>query len=446
MSREGESPDVKSAQAAGAARFLGQPAKIMRSSRQRASGAPSKPFRAGRTSKLSSLSALVLAFACSVYDVPGGPLPGGMTGGQAPSVGGGGMAGSGGLSGQGATMSNGAVGAGGNDTGGSAALAGATSGDAGGGGEGGDAGEEVGGRGGGGAAAGSGGAGGRGGMGGTGGAGGGGMGGSGGTAPQPPDACPNDPAKLQPGKCGCGVPDVATATISDCAPLKAKLVHRYDFEGSGTMATDRVGTLNGTVRGAQVSKIDGKGVVLLGGGTSGGYIDLPDGILSGLRNASFEAWLNWGGGDAQQRIFDFGSTTNGAQDTPGNGRSYFFATAKAAAGPAQVGFSLDGYPNEQRVDGTAALPTSLSQVVVVANDDADRLLLYVNGKKVGDGEWLSSLNAISVTNAWLGRSQWDRDPELGGVFHDFRIYGAALTAAEVAGSYGGGADPVYLAE
>ncbi|RYZ05385.1 MAG: hypothetical protein EOO73_20395 [Myxococcales bacterium] len=241
------------------------------------------------------------------------------------------------------------------------------------------------------------------------------------------------------------MPDVATATMADCATLEGKLVTRYDFEGTGTTVTDRIGVRHGVVRSAQLSKIDGKGVVLLGGGTNGGYVDLPNDLLGGLKNATFEAWLSWGAGEAQQRIFDFGDTTNNVEGSPGTGRSYFFASPQASSARTQVGFSLDGVSGEEHWEAAGALPTSLSQVVVVADDDEDRVVLYVNGKKASEGEWLGALSALHVVNAWLGRSQWDRDPELSGVFHEFRVYGAALSAAEVTSTYAGGPDPVYLA-
>lgn len=246
--------------------------------------------------------------------------------------------------------------------------------------------------------------------------------------------------------CGCGIPDVATAQMAACTSLKAKLVHRYDFEGSGTAVTDRVGAQNGLLLGAQLSQLNGKGVAQLKGGTSGAYVNLPDAIFETLSSASFEAWITWGGGEMQQRIFDFGDTTNNVEDTPGTGHTYLFLNAKATTGFPQVGFSLDGLTGEQYVNGTAPLPTTLCQVVVVADDAQNRMLLYVNGKKAGDAEWLSSLPALTVKNTWLGRSQWERDPELNAVLHEFRIYGAALSAAEVSTSYAGGADPVFLAE
>jgi len=49
-------------------------------------------------------------------------------------------------------------------------------------------------------------------------------------------------------------------------------------------------------------------------------------------------------------------------------------------------------------------------------------------------------------NVWLGRSQYVNDPAFSGTFYEFRIYDDALTAQQIAISYVGGPDPVFLAE
>ena len=54
------------------------------------------------------------------------------------------------------------------------------------------------------------------------------------------DQCPEDPDKTEPGVCGCGVPDVDTAQVAGCQGLKDALVHRYSFDGTGTVITDSV--------------------------------------------------------------------------------------------------------------------------------------------------------------------------------------------------------------
>jgi hypothetical protein len=279
-----------------------------------------------------------------------------------------------------------------------------------------------------------------------------GISGSGAAAGEPsePDDCPNDPNKLEPGECGCGVPDVGTAELADCHDIEDALLHRYDFEGTGTQVIDRVGDADGVIaRGATLSKLDGKGVVLLGGGAAGAYVDLPNGILSELEDASLEAWVTWGGGSAWQRIFDFGDTTDpNPENHVGTGRSYLFLSPLSNDSTIELIFSSNGAGSPDRVSVEAGPPLSLelSQVVVVANSSDDELVLYVNGAKLAEESWTAELSLINDVNCWLGRSQWIDDPELTAIFHDFRIYDRALTDAQVAATFAGGPDASFLAD
>jgi hypothetical protein len=92
------------------------------------------------------------------------------------------------------------------------------------------------------------------------------------------------------------------------------------------------------------------------------------------------------------------------------------------------------------------MPTSLSQVVVVVDAAGSSLLVYVNGALSGQQTFPGALASINDVNVWLGRSQYEVDAELSGTFHDFRIYNAALTAPQIAASFGAGPDPAFLAE
>jgi hypothetical protein len=237
-----------------------------------------------------------------------------------------------------------------------------------------------------------------------------------------------------------------------CAALRDALVHRYDFEGSGTAVMDRVGSAHGAVVGsATLSKVDGKGVLVLGGGTSGAYVNLPNELLSSLTNATLEAWVTWAGGSGWQRIFDFGdSTAASPEDNPANGKSYLFLTptTTTTGGVMRTAYSLSGVGDdaETRADAAAALPLTLTQVAVVVDAAGGQLLLYQNGKVVGGQALSAALGSINDVNCWLGRSQYEADPELEGTFHDFRIYDVALTASQIAASFAGGPDPAFLAE
>jgi len=133
------------------------------------------------------------------------------------------------------------------------------------------------------------------------------------------DGCPDDPNKTAPGKCGCGAPDEDSVFGASCLPLQDAIVHRYSFEND---ANDSVGTSHGTLVGG--ATIAG-GALTLAGGTSGQYLDLPNGLVSSLTNATLEAWVTWTGsaGGMWQRVFDFGSSTM-AEGQAGNGNKYLF--------------------------------------------------------------------------------------------------------------------------
>jgi hypothetical protein len=274
-----------------------------------------------------------------------------------------------------------------------------------------------------------------------------GTGGEAGEAPTITDECPNDDAKLEPGACGCGVPDSDPETSADCESLKALLLHRYDFEGTGTEVTDRVGAAHGALaNGAELSHVGGQGVVLLGGGSDGGYVDLPNGLVSSLTDVTIESWVTWGGGDPWQRVFDFGDSTAATpEDNPDNGKSYLFVSPKSEDGVLRAAYSLNGNAEEVAIEAVALPLSSLTQVVLVADSTEDKLVLYVDGKSVGEQPWTGELAAVNDVNAWLGRSQYEWDPELSAVFHEFRIYGAALNASQVESTFEGGTDPSYLA-
>jgi Concanavalin A-like lectin/glucanases superfamily len=265
----------------------------------------------------------------------------------------------------------------------------------------------------------------------------------------PTDLCPEDPEKVAPGYCGCGVSDEPGPTQADCRTLRSLLAHRYDFEGTGTLVQDRVGQADGVIaRGATLSNLGGNGVVLLGGGDPGPYVDLPNGLLSSLTSATLEAWVSWGGGAPWQRLFDFGdSTASPPENNAASGRSYLFVTPRGGQGVVTAAYSTEGNGpgKEVTVRGTAPLPQARSQVVVVANAVEDELALYVDGARVGQMPWQGALSQINDVNVWLGRSQFGSDAELNAVYHDFRVYRAALTAAQVAASFKAGPDPQFLA-
>lgn len=75
-------------------------------------------------------------------------------------------------------------------------------------------------------------------------------------------------------------PDTCPA---DCLKLKNALVRRYRFDGSGSTVVDAQGRPAGEVVNAALT---GNGTVVLAGGSSNQYVDLPNGIVSELQDAT----------------------------------------------------------------------------------------------------------------------------------------------------------------
>lgn len=230
------------------------------------------------------------------------------------------------------------------------------------------------------------------------------------------------------------LPDTAPpdAPCALCA-IGATLVHRYSFGGSGTTVTDSVGTANGTVKNASLS---GSGTVVLAGGTSDQYVDLPDHIFSVLTSATLELWVTWtGSGNNNQRILDFGSSKQNGSSTTAvttviiSPNSYIDNAARLRTSYNNDTSKTD---NDIAADATSTLAAnSMHQIVAVFDAQSHTLSMYLNGALVNQATGLGTLAQIDDVNNYLGKSQYSGDPGFAGTYHEFRIYNAALTAAQV---------------
>ena len=220
------------------------------------------------------------------------------------------------------------------------------------------------------------------------------------------------------------------ATATTLSPIIDSLVHRYSFgETGGNTVADSVvgpvwaGTLpnGGTLAGGQLA---------LSGALQ--YASLPSGIVSGLSNVTLMAWVNLASVNYWSRLFDFGNgTTSYLYLTPRNGFDYTMRFTLSTSGPG----------GEQKINCPVAVdPGAWRQVVVTLNGSVG--ILYLDGVAVGTNASLT-LNPASLgstTQNYLGRSQSGSDPYMPGGLDEFRIYNAALSAAEIAASAALGPD------
>jgi hypothetical protein len=228
-------------------------------------------------------------------------------------------------------------------------------------------------------------------------------------------------------------------------PLRTSLIHRYSFAGEGAAALDSKGAAHGEIVGAM---LDGDGHVTLAGERTGQYVDLPNGMISGLTDVTVEAWLSWQGGAVWQRIFDFGSSNAGEGSAGPTGTSYLFLTTEAALDTARqlpaslrAVYSENGFEDEEICHGPAPFPVGVATHVALVIELAEQAMrLYQDGQLVNDCVLSRPLSRINDVNNWLGHSNYEADADLNGSYDEFRIYDAALTSEEIAASFVAGPD------
>lgn len=215
----------------------------------------------------------------------------------------------------------------------------------------------------------------------------------------------------------------------------ASIAHRYTFDGADDVITDSVGSAHGTAIHAAVAN----GAIDLLAQSSDAYIELPSGLLDGLGEVTFEAWLQWHGSARYERIVDFGSSTSTDVMTflvlsPSNRNSHFGSAANFTATGGDTA-------NNWETEDTSALRTDIVEHVAVTYDGT-AMELFRNGALVERSADISlPLSAIDDTNDWLGRSQFTANPRLDATLYEFRIYASALTANEIQASFDAGQNP-----
>ena len=219
------------------------------------------------------------------------------------------------------------------------------------------------------------------------------------------------------------------------------LIHRYSFSGTGSVVLDEKGAAHGAVINAQLS---GKGAVVLDGAAAlPEYVDLPNQLISGLEDATFEVWLTWKGGEGWQRIIDFGDDTSHQEDARSFGGSYLFLSPHGSGNFLRVVYRAPDV-DEIKIDVTPGLPAGVARYVAIVFDDThDEMRVYVDGVLSGSVAVPGKLSQIHDVNDWLGRSQFAVDPALSGSIDELRIYDQALSSAEIEKSMQSGPDAVF---
>jgi hypothetical protein len=192
------------------------------------------------------------------------------------------------------------------------------------------------------------------------------------------------------------------------------LLARYAFDGN---ASDSSGNaFHGTLAGSS-AYVAGKFGSALDLDGSSHAVTLPASLLAGVSNFTIAAWVNWDGGNAWQRIFDFGNDTT----------HYLFLSPSSGSGTLR--FAINNGSGEQMVETSGLATGQWQHLAVTRNGNLCRL--YRNGVVVASSAavTLSPANFNPGVN-YLGKSQFP-DPLFNGRMDELFLYNYALSDTEV---------------
>ena len=191
--------------------------------------------------------------------------------------------------------------------------------------------------------------------------------------------------------------------------------------------------------GASGVDFSGDALNLAGGArNTGNYVTLPDGLFDGQDTVTVSLWISNHGNQTNTAAFFFGSAPEGTKVDPAN---YFLLNPCSPSGHYKAVFtnSLNaGQPwtTEAGINGTVSTAGFMDQwklYTVVIDGSANTLTGYLDGEDLGTVNLARKVSDFGTgLKAHIGTSQYLNDPLFAGSFRDLRIYGRALTDAEVA--------------
>ncbi|MFV8325301.1 LamG-like jellyroll fold domain-containing protein [Flavobacterium sp. ZS1P14] len=198
----------------------------------------------------------------------------------------------------------------------------------------------------------------------------------------------------------------------------------YKFnEASGTQATDTWGTNHGTLQATATRDTGRGGSALKLDGTSTSYATLPTGIVSTLNDFTISTWVKMNVKSNWMRVFDFGTGTS----------KYLFLSIQAGTNVMRYAIKNGGAEQQLNFNYTLPLNTWTHFAITQSGSTCS---MYINGALVATntGVTIKPSTIGSTTLNYLGKSQFS-DPLFKGSMDEFKIFGRALSTAEIAASH-----------
>jgi Glycosyl hydrolases family 43/Concanavalin A-like lectin/glucanases superfamily len=221
---------------------------------------------------------------------------------------------------------------------------------------------------------------------------------------------------------------LSASEIRDLAFAHPALAHRYSFgTNANSIVWDSIGMAHGALMGSAV--ITNNALKLTG--ATGGYANLPGGLVSGSAAVTLEFWAAFGATGNWARVVDFGNISGGS------GQNYFFFSPHNGS---------SGQTMEMRINSstttfafTPVLDNRTVHVVCIVDSANNNAAVYTNGvlETTRTGSWPAFTN---VSSAWsfIGRSLFSGDAYLNATIDELRIYDGRLTTNEIAADFQAG--------
>jgi hypothetical protein len=154
--------------------------------------------------------------------------------------------------------------------------------------------------------------------------------------------------------------------------------------------------------------------------TTSAFAILNGNIFSNLNDMTISIWIKPTTVEAGAKIYDFGSSTT----------NHLYLTPKSTDGYLRFGIQNTG-GTEQTVATSITISANLWTFLTVTITDGYGYV-YVNGFQASKTALTLKPSSLGTTTLnYLGKSQLSTDPYYNGAVDEFRIYGGALSSAEV---------------
>ncbi|MFC4501659.1 MULTISPECIES: family 43 glycosylhydrolase [Streptomyces] len=230
---------------------------------------------------------------------------------------------------------------------------------------------------------------------------------------------------------GAALPVRAEVTVSAEGPdVPADLLLHYGFdETSGSIARDSSGHgYHGTyVRTPAFGTGVHGGSFSMSGASDSPYVKIPNGVLKNAGSVTVSTYAKWKGGANWQWLFGLGPDSDKYLfASPSNGSSKLYSAITKASWSAESKLTA----------GSQLTPGEWRNVTVTLDGSTGTMVLYVDGVEAARATGVTIkpselYDAGKDYSGYIGRSLYSADPYFAGEVDDFRVYGQALSAAEV---------------